>query len=72
MIQNLGRYGTVTAEAAKVGGMENFIRLQQRAAIIKTAPIILVGGIVIGYVAKIQLNRAEKAKAEVLKNEEIN
>lgn len=70
MIQNLGRYGSVTAEAAKVGGMENFIRLQKRSAVIKTAPFALVGGMIAGYIAKAQVARAEKAKAEALKNEE--
>lgn len=76
MIDNLGRYGTVTRQAAAVGGMENFIRLQrqdalvkaaprlQRMGALKAAPYLLVAGALVGYLT-LKVGEAVESKREL-------
>jgi hypothetical protein len=50
-MSNLGAYKSFSTEAASVGGVENMIEMIEKAAVAKSAPKLIAGGLAVGLAA---------------------
>lgn len=62
-MSNLGRYQEFTTEAAKHGGVDEYLHDIAVGAIVKAAPVLLIAGVGLGWVGRRLVEKANKAKA---------
>ncbi|QHC65655.1 hypothetical protein GSU68_03040 [Rathayibacter sp. VKM Ac-2759] len=81
-MSNLGAYESFTTQAGSVGGVENLIEIIEKAAVSKSAPKLIAGGLAAGLVvaagahqlyrfgsAKILERKGRRAASEAAKDE---
>ncbi|CAM5263152.1 hypothetical protein ABT013_16490 [Streptomyces bacillaris] len=71
MLENLGKYGEITKQAAEAGGVDKLISVIEKAAYTKGAAVgVVVGGAAVsGVAAAVVAYRSRKARAEAAKKE---
>lgn len=62
-MSNLGRYQEFTTEAAKHGGVDDYLHDIAVGAIVKAAPVLLLAGVGLGWAGRRLVEKAQKAKA---------
>ncbi|MEU2197512.1 hypothetical protein ABZ592_30960 [Streptomyces fimicarius] len=69
MLENLGKYGEITKQAAEAGGVDKLISVIEKAAYTKGAAVgVVVGGAAVsGVAAAVVTYRSRKARAEEAK-----
>jgi hypothetical protein len=71
MLENLGKYGEITKQAAEAGGVDKLISAIEKAAYTKGAAVgVVVGGAAVsGVTAAVMAYRSHKARAEEAKEQ---